>query len=96
MESWKGGFEMSLTTDKEQNERPEQREDFLITAFRHLESRLQGIRREVMKRAAETAKAACSPDAEVYEVTEEHVEKALSDLVKDPKACRRAAGFLDD
>jgi hypothetical protein len=91
MDSTKGNA-MSFATNAEPNLSSNRREDFLISSFKHLEARLQGIRRKVMKRAAEIARRESPPGEEVFEVGAGHVDRALSELLDDQEACKRAAG----
>jgi hypothetical protein len=70
----------------------ERREDFPIDSFRHLEKMLQGIRRRIMVRAAEFAEQE-NPGTRLYQVTRAHVDRALRELLNDPRQCNRAVGL---
>ena len=69
----------------------EKREDFLIESLKHMESRLQGIRCEIMRRAAELARSEAPANDEVFEVRISHVNRALVELFNNPAECKKAA-----
>jgi len=71
---------------------PERREDFPIDSFRHLEEILQGIRRRVMVRATEFADHD-NPGTPFYQVTRMHVDRALRELLTDPRECVHVIGL---
>ena len=72
----------------------ERHEDFPIESFRYLEGKLQVIRRIAMAYAAQIANLA-SPESSVYTVRREHVDKALSKLLREPDTCRKAVGLTE-
>lgn len=61
------------------------REIFPVESFRHLESKIQQIRREVMNRAAELADVMGS-DPDEYLVSPSHVDSALLIVLSEAAA----------
>ncbi len=70
-----------MATFAEPRQIAELRENFPVTVFQHLEHRIRGLRTEVMKRAAFLAREEAPQGAEIYTVTVDHVNRALSELV---------------
>jgi hypothetical protein len=57
------------------------KENFPVSVFQFLELRLKRLRNEIMTRAAEIAREAAGPGALAYTVREEHVNRALKQVV---------------
>ncbi len=67
------------------------REDFPIESFRHLEGKLQTIRRTVMDKAAELARS--KPEGDVYVVTKQCVDAAIRQVLSQPQECLGSIGL---
>jgi hypothetical protein len=68
------------------------REDFSLETYRHLESRLNEIRRQVMDLAAQAA-LADTPSADIYSVKRVHVDAALRTVLGDSHMLFKLVGI---
>jgi hypothetical protein len=62
-------------------ENQDPREDFPVDTFRFMEVELGKLRRKIMKKAAEIARAECSQRAIKYIVTIEHVKQSFKEII---------------